>query len=117
MAANAGILIGWDRARAGREAAAVGGFGEWMSYVQKLQAEKQIDSFEPVMLNPHGGDLNGFTLIRGERAKLNQLRESDQFKDWVSWGAFNLDGFGVLDCALGDEIGQMMARFGKLASS
>ena len=29
-----------------------------------------IESFEPVFLEPHGGDLTGFILIQGDAAKL-----------------------------------------------
>lgn len=110
---NAGLLVGWSRANAGKEAAALGKFGEFAGYVAKLQAEKHIDSFEPVLLRPHGGDLNGFFLLRGDATKLAALRQTEHWKDWEAFGGLYLQGFGVIECALGGEVGDSIARIGK----
>ena len=91
-------------------------FGEFVGYVTKLQAEKHIDSFEPVLMRPHGGDLNGFFLIRGDAGKLATLRQSDHWKDWEAWGGYHMQGFGVIECALADGVGDFMARFAKQIS-
>jgi hypothetical protein len=117
MAANSGILIGWNRAFPGREANAIGKFSEFLGYLGKLQSEKRIESFEPVMLSPHGGDLNGFIILRGEKAKIDDLRGTDHFKDWLAWASFTLDGFGAQEIYLGDEIMSLMQRFMKHASA
>src|SRR5882762_1283430 len=113
MAANAGIMIGWTRAQAGKEAEAQSKFPEFIGYMTKLQGNKQIESFEPVVLAPHGGDLNGFFIIRGEQEKLNHLRGSEEFKEWVSWGAFHMSGFGVNEIYLGATINEVMTRSAK----
>ena len=111
--ANAGIMIGWSRAIAGREAIANTKFAEFGAYLGKLQAENRIESFEPVIMRPHGGDLNGFFLVRGTEAKLAELRATDHWKDWETWGGFHMDNFGAVDCMLGDSIGTSMARWAK----
>lgn len=110
---NAGLLVGWTRAFVGKEQAALGKFGEYTNYLAKLAKEQQIDSFEPVILRPHGGDLNGFFLIKGDAAKLAAVRQSDQWKDWEAFGALYLQGFGVIECAVGAMVGDFLARFGK----
>lgn len=115
--ANAGLLVGWNRAFPGHEAHTVAKFGEYIGFLTVQVMEKKIESFEPVITRPHGGDLNGFFLIRGERAQLNALQDSDQWKDWEVWGAYHLQGFGVVEVNLGAEIAETMKRFGKLASS
>jgi hypothetical protein len=115
--ANAGLLLGWNRSVPGYEAQTVAKFGEFIGYLTVLVMEKKIESFEPVITRPHGGDLNGFFLIRGERAQLNALQDSDGWKDWEVWGAYHLQGFGVVECNLGAEIAETMKRFGKLAAS
>src|SRR5262245_42207925 len=112
--ANWGIFIGWKRPHTGKEAGANAKFGEFAGYCAKLVAEKQIENFEPVLLTPHGGDLNGFFLMRGERGKLNALKESNQFKEWITWGSIYLDGFGLTECALGDTVMEEVARYGRL---
>ena len=116
MAANAGILIGWTRAFPGKEAQAVQKFGEYVGYLTKLQSEKRIESFEPAIINPHGGDLNGFFIIRGDRNKLHELKGTDHWKDWLALGSFLLDGFGAQEIFLGEEFVGFMGRFQKLVN-
>ena len=48
-------------------------------YLQRLQQEGTIDSFEAVALEPHGGDLTGFVLVRGDREAISRMRVSDEF--------------------------------------
>ena len=40
-------------------------FNEVFEYYSRLQQEGQIESFEPVLLEAHGGELGGFFLLRG----------------------------------------------------
>ncbi len=112
--ANMGIMVGWNRAVTGREGHTLAKFGEYVVYLSRLQAEKYIESFEPVLTRPHGGDLNGFFLIRGNRDKFNELRETDHWKDWEVWGAYNMVGFGIVECLLGADMTDSLQRFGKL---
>ena len=63
--ADAGLFIGWGEVVRGREERAVEVFGETVEYYGRLQADGRIESFEPCLLEPHGGDLAGFILIRG----------------------------------------------------
>ena len=62
------VFMGWDRPSRGHEAAATALFQEFAEYLGGQQQAGTIQSFESVFLNPHGGDLNGFTLIRETRA-------------------------------------------------
>lgn len=48
--------MGWDRSIAGREAQAAQLFQEVVQYLGGLQQVGTIQSFEPVLLSPHGGD-------------------------------------------------------------
>src|SRR5215472_9633574 len=104
MSATAGLMLGWNRTIPGLEAESNSKFPEFGGYLAKLQASGQIESFEPVFTSPHGGDLNGFFLIRADQAKLNALEQSDQWKDWIAWGSYHLMGFGVVHCMFGAEI-------------
>jgi hypothetical protein len=110
---NAGLLVGWTRAYTGKEQVALNKFGEYLGYLTKLVTEKHIDSFEPVIVRPHGGDLNGFILVRADAAKLATLRQSDQWKDWEALGSVLLQGFGVIECGLGNGVADFMGRFQK----
>ena len=59
-------------ALARRESAAVDVFGEAVAYYTGLQGQGEIESFEIVFLDPHGGDLGGSFLLRGDAAKLGR---------------------------------------------
>lgn len=43
--------------------------GRWVIVARK----GEIDGFDPVLLDAHGEDLNGFFLIKGDRRKLDAL--------------------------------------------
>jgi hypothetical protein len=102
--------------KAGREKIGAERFNEFAAYVMGLQAQKKIDSFEPVILRPHGGDLNGFFLIRGDAARLSELKTTDAWKDWEVWGTLNLEGYGVNEAVLGEGVVEMIQRYAKQAA-
>jgi hypothetical protein len=64
------LFIGWNRPVVGREQQAMELWQKAMEYYGKLQADGRIESFEPVILTAHGGDLNGFVMLRGGAEKL-----------------------------------------------
>jgi hypothetical protein len=111
--ADAALLIGWTRPVQGRESGAHAKLGEMIAWLLSLQMTQKIESFESVMLRPHGGDLNGFFLLRGDRGKLADLRETEQFRDWEAWGSYALEGFGVAEAALGKAFKDVLDRQGK----
>ena len=82
--ANQALFIGWNRPARGREEQAMKLWGKSMEYYGKLQTEGRIESFEPVILTAHGGDLNGFFLIRGDADKLSEIRREDDFVNFTT---------------------------------
>jgi hypothetical protein len=106
------LFIGWDRPARGREAGAIAAFGEGVQYLAELVAKGEIESFEPFFLEPHGGDLNGFFLVRGEHPNLDRLRHEDEgFRAWITRAQLNVDGIGILGAVTGEALGQNMAVF------
>ena len=73
------LFVGWGSIVAGREKVASKVLGEAMRYLQGLKAAGTIESVDVVLLEPHGGELEGFVLIKGDKAKLAQLRVDDEF--------------------------------------
>ena len=75
---------------------AVKNFAEFVQYLGGLQQRGTIQAFEIVFLDPHGGDLNGFFLMRGEPSKLDALVGSH---DWITHtvrAMLHLQGFGAV---------------------
>ena len=58
--ADSGLFIGFGLPVRGRERQAIRVFNEVFEYYSRLQEQGEIESFEPVLLEPHGGDLGGF---------------------------------------------------------
>lgn len=109
------LVIGWTRPVPGRETAAVELFQEAMGYMGKLQAAGTIESFEPVLMQPHGGDLNGFVLVKGNGDKLDTMVKTDEWRDLVVKSNMLLQGYGVIAAFYGEEIQQEMVRYGRIA--
>jgi hypothetical protein len=109
--ANAAIFVGWGAVVRGREQKALQVFNETLTYYAGLQQQGEIESFEPVLLELHGGDLNGFILIRGDRDKLNRVRDSDEFHRLNSRAALIVENFGVVRALVGEELQRQMVIF------
>jgi hypothetical protein len=109
--ANAAIFVGWGPVIAGREQKALQVFNEVLQHYTQLQQQGEIESFEPVALEPHGGDLAGFLLIRGDREKLSRLRASDAFQRLNTRGLLVVQNFGVVDAYVGDGLTHLFGIF------
>jgi hypothetical protein len=109
--AEAGLFIGFGAPVRGRESQAVDLFNETIGYYARLQEEGEIESFEPVFLEPHGGDLGGFILIRGEPEKLAALRVSDEFAQFTMRASLYVDSIGVVGADLAGRIQRQMEYY------
>ena len=109
--ADWGLFIGFGAPVRGRERQAVAVFNEAMQYYTRLQQQGEIESFESVFLEAHGGELNGFTLVRGDRDKLASIRTSDEFARLSTRAGLIVERFGVVGATLGERIGTLMGVY------
>ncbi|HTT55281.1 MAG TPA: hypothetical protein VMH35_28150 [Streptosporangiaceae bacterium] len=109
--ADSGLFIGFGFPVRGRERQALKVFTESFDYYARLQQDGEIESFEPVLLDPHGGELGGFFLLRGEQDKLARLRASDEFARMTARGELIVENLGIVDAMLGDRLMGQMATF------
>jgi hypothetical protein len=109
--ADRALFIGWNRAERGREKESLETFAVAMAYFGKQVAGGQIESAEPVLLAPHGGDLNGFFLIRGSSEKLAAMQDSDEFRDLIVAADMSVGGVGTINGYIGEGLMKEMARF------
>jgi len=114
MAQTNTIFFGWNRALPGREGMAAELFAHAVSYYTKLQSTGQITSWEPVFLNRHGGDLNGFFLIKGDHAKLDAVLSSEEWMDLTLRADMYLTGVGVIEGWTGAVVPELMQTWTKL---
>ncbi len=115
--AKGALFIGWGPAIPGREQKALDLFNEAMQYYGRLQQQGEIESVEPFLLEPHGGDLGGFLLLRGDADKLARLRTNSEFMDLTLRAQLLLNNVGVVGAWYGEELQQRFATFGQQIAS
>jgi hypothetical protein len=109
--ANYGIFVGWNRSIGGYEAAAFEVFQSFLGYLGQQQSVGNIENFETVLLEPHGGELNGFVLIRGDRQKLDAIRRTEEWRDLFMRGVQTVDQLGAVGGVLGDSVSGEIQRY------
>jgi hypothetical protein len=102
------VFVGWNRVVPGREALGLALFQEFQQYLGGLQGAGTIASFETVLLNAHGGDLNGFVLVRGEPDKLDAMQASEEWMKFNTRAGLLLEGNGTVRGVTGDMVMQWM---------
>ena len=109
--ADAGLFIGWGQVVRGREKRALEVFNESVEYWGGLQGDGKIESFEVVLLTPHGGDLAGFALLRGSADQINALRIDEEFERRITRADLIVENQGVVDAALGEGLGRALGIY------
>jgi hypothetical protein len=114
--ADAALVLTWDRVVPGREQQALSLFGQTLEYYGTLQKEGAIESYEPVLLDPNGGDLNGFILIRGSADQLDALRRQDRFIEMMMLATHQCENFGLTNAHLEGQLQGRMAKWAQIIS-
>src|SRR5262249_35495396 len=106
------LVIGWNRAVVGREAVAGELFVTTVAYYAKLVKTGNAPSWEPMFLQQHGGDLNGFFILKGTAANLDWVRSDDEFVEMILRAGHCLENVGVIPAYTGmATIQDMMTRW------
>jgi len=108
------LFIGWNRPVVGREKQANELFQKTMKFNAKLQADKRIEGFDTVILSAHGGDLNGFMVLKSSAQKLAELREDPAFIDLVIEAGYCLEGYGIVTGFIGEGLSKVLSGWAKL---
>jgi hypothetical protein len=109
--ADAGLFIGWGQVVRGREDRALDVFNETIELYGQMQSDGRIESFEVCLLQPHGGELGGFELIRGSEDQIDALRRSEDFERINTKASLIVDDLGIVDMLIGEGLGRAMAIY------
>jgi hypothetical protein len=109
--ADSGLFIGFGPPVRGRERQAIKVFNEAFEYYSRLQQQGEIESFEPVLLEPHGGELGGCFLLRGDQEKLARIRGSEEFERLTARAQLIVENLGIVSVFLGERLMSQMAVF------
>jgi len=113
--ADEALFIGWGEVVRGRERRAVDVFNESIEYYGRLQQDGRIEGFEAWFLAPHGGDLAGFVLLRGEREQLDEIQRSPEFERIQTRAGMIVDRTGSVNAYSGEALGRLMTQFQEAA--
>lgn len=109
--ADHGLFIGWGPTRPGREAITGQVLAEAQAYWGELRDAGQIEGFEVVLLAAHGGDLDGFALLRGDRERLARLRMTPEFARMTMRIETCVEHAGVVDAYLDAGVTELASRW------
>jgi hypothetical protein len=112
---DSALLIQWGPPTAGRERHAVDLFRDSLEFFMKLVGERRIASVEPFFLEPHGGTVEGFFLIRGEQRELATLRTEDDFRKMSVKAQVIMQNFAVVGAITGKRLNKHMGWFAEAA--
>jgi hypothetical protein len=105
------LFVGFGAPVRGREERAVEVFGEFVAMFGRMQSDGRIDSMEVSLLDPHGGDLGGFFMVRGSEAQCAALANDEEFRRASIDAMLIVDNFGVVPAVTGDGVEREMTLY------
>lgn len=108
------VMFGWNRSIPGREMTSAQHFQEFQEFLGAQQRAGSIESFEAVILEVHGGSLNGFFLIHGEPAKLQQLTSGAEWRRHQMRAMLHLEGSTSIRGYTGAAVAERMQEWAAL---
>jgi hypothetical protein len=90
------LFIGWGATIVGREERALEVFNDGIGFYGRCQQEGRIESFDVVLLDPHGGGLQGYVQLHGSADQLAALREADDFQRLQTDASLIVEELGVV---------------------
>jgi hypothetical protein len=109
--ADAGLFIGWGQVVRGREDRALEVFNETIEAYGQMQSDGRIENFEVALLQPHGGELAGYAMLRGSEAQIDALGRDDDFQRLMQRADLIVDGLGIVPALIGESLGRGIAMY------
>jgi hypothetical protein len=73
------LFIAWGESVHGREERGLEIFNEAMGILGRMQQEGRIEKFDVALLDPNGGDLEGYVAVHGSAEQLAAVRADEEF--------------------------------------
>ena len=105
------LFIGWGKTIAGREERALEVFNEAIGFYGRCQQEGRIESFDVILLEPHGGGLQGYAELHGSADQLAALRGDEEFRRIMLDASLIVDELGLVDGYANEGIAREMALY------
>lgn len=105
------LFLGWGQVARGREERALEVFNESMGLYGRMQQEGRIESFDVVLLDPHGGALEGYIELHGSATQLAAVRDDEAFRRLMIDVSMIVDDLRVIDGYVGEGVAREMAIY------
>ena len=105
------LFVGWGATHPGREPVALKHFTEWEEILTRAKAEGEIEDFETVLLGPHGGELDGFTLVYGQPEKIFALQMREDLIALRTRALIDHAKFSVIPAVVGEGIEKQFSQY------
>lgn len=102
-------FFAWNRSIPGRERISAEHFQQFVQYVEGLKKTGAIQSYDAAFLDSHGGDMNGFFLIRADGTKLDALLSSLEWVTHMTRASLHLERAGTVRGVTGALLAERMA--------
>ena len=109
--ADAGLFLGWGAPVRGRERKSLDVFNETVQWYGEQQQAGRIESFDVALLEPHGGDLDGFLLVRGSQEQIAALRADEEFERLTTRASLIVDNVGVVGAYINEGLARGMGIY------
>ena len=105
------LFVGFGTPVRGREERAMEVFGEFVEMFGRMQSDGRIAGMDVTLLDPHGGDLEGFFMVHGSEAQCATLSNDEEFRRASIDASLIVDNFGVVPCVTGEGVSREMAMY------
>ena len=105
------VFIGFGQPVRGREERAVDVFNEFVGMCGRMQADGRIEDMDVTLLDPHGGELGGFFLLRGTAEQCAALQMDEEFRRACIDASLIVENFGVVPAATGAAVAEEMQHY------
>jgi hypothetical protein len=115
--ADSVLFVGWGGPVRGREEQAVDSFNDVVGLFGRMQQEGRVEGFDTVFLDPHGGDLGGFFLLRGSVEQMDAVRHDEDFRREFTRAQLLVDGLGFVEGQINEGIAREMEIYQEAVSA
>lgn len=105
------LFIGWGATVRGREERALEVFDAAVGFYGRCQQEGRIESFDVILLEPHGGGLAGYMELHGSADQLNTLRQDEQFRRLMIDASLIVDELGTVDGFANEGVARQLTLY------
>jgi hypothetical protein len=107
------IIISWNQVIPGREAQAGELFASRFAFLEKLRKSGRLESWEPLIMSPHGGAPLGMFILRGTHENLTWLWDDGEFQEHNMRAMHLLTEFSVLPAFGGKAASDVLSIWAK----